>query len=48
MDRLIMTSDSQIYCNQKTWLEGAAVEQFNRVLGFEGILKGAGFPDLLP
>ena len=24
------------------------VEQFNRVLGFEGILKGAGFPDLLP
>ena len=43
-----MTSDSQIYCSQKTWLEGAAVEQFNRVLGFEGILKGAGFPDLHP
>ncbi len=43
-----MTSDSQIYCSQKTWLEGAAVEQFNRVLGFDGILKGVAFPDLHP
>ena len=43
-----MTSDSHIYCSQKTWLEGAAVEQFNRVLGFDGILRGAGFPDLHP
>ena len=43
-----MTSDSHIYCSQKTWLEGTAVEQFNRVLDFDGILKGAGFPDLHP
>ena len=39
---------SHIYCSQKTWLEGPAVEQFNRVLGFEGILKGVAFPDLHP
>ncbi len=43
-----MTSDSHIYCSQKTWLEGPAVEQFQRVLGFPGILKGAAFPDLHP
>ncbi len=43
-----MTSDSHIYCSQKTWLEGPAVEQFKRVLGFGGILKGAAFPDLHP
>ena len=43
-----MTPDSHIYCSQKTWLEGPAIEQFNRVLGFEGILKGAAFPDLHP
>ena len=43
-----MTSDPHICCSQKTWLEGAAVEQFNRVLGFDGILRGAGFPDLHP
>ena len=44
----MMTSDSHIYCGQKTWLEGPAVEQFNRILGLEGILKGAAFPDLHP
>ena len=43
-----MTSDSHIYCSQKTWLEGPAVEQFQRVLGLAGILKGAAFPDLHP
>ena len=43
-----MTNESHIYCSQKTWLEGPAVEQFKRVLGFEGILKGAAFPDLHP
>ncbi len=43
-----MTSESHIYCSQDTWLEGPAVEQFNHVLGFEGILKGTAFPDLHP
>ena len=40
--------ESSIYCNEKTWLEGPAVEQFRRVLTFPGILCGAAFPDLHP
>ena len=43
-----MHYESMIYCGQKTWLEGNAVEQFNRVLSFEGIVRGAAFPDLHP
>ena len=43
-----MPYESMIYCGQKTWLEGNAVEQFNRVLSFEGIVRGAAFPDLHP
>ena len=43
-----MTSESHIYCSDKIWLEGVAVEQFNRVLCLPGILRGAGFPDLHP
>jgi len=43
-----MTGNSRIYCSQKTWLEGPAVEQFKRVMDFGGILKGAAFPDLHP
>ena len=33
--------ESSIYCNEKTWLEGPAVEQFRRVLTFPGILRTA-------
>ena len=43
-----MTSESHIYCSQKIWLEGAATEQFNRVLSLPGIIRGAAFPDLHP
>lgn len=43
-----MTSESHIYCSQKIWLEGAAIEQFNCVLSFPGIIRGAAFPDLHP
>ncbi len=43
-----MNNESKIYCGQKTWLEGPAVEQFNRVLGLPGILRGMAFPDLHP
>ena len=43
-----MNEKSHIYCGRKTWLEGSAVEQFNRVMTFPGILRGAGFPDLHP
>lgn len=47
-DKTQMNMESHIYCSDKTWLEGAAVEQFNRVLTLPGILHGAGFPDLHP
>lgn len=40
--------ESHIYCNESTWLEGPAVEQFNRVLSLPGIQCGAAFPDLHP
>ena len=40
--------DSRIFCNERTWLEGPAVEQFRRVLALPGILRGAAFPDLHP
>ena len=40
--------ESSIYCNEKTWLEGPAVEQFRHVLMFPGILCGVAFPDLHP
>ena len=43
-----MEQESPIYCSESIWLEGAAVEQFNRVLGLPGILRGVGFPDLHP
>ena len=43
-----MNEKSHIYCGRKTWLEGPAVAQFNRVMAFPGILRGAGFPDLHP
>ena len=43
-----MTDGSTIFCGRKTWLEGPAVEQFERVLTFPGILRGAAFPDLHP
>jgi release factor H-coupled RctB family protein len=47
-NRIFMTSESHIYCSQKIWLEGTAIEQFNRVLSFPGIIRGAAFPDLHP
>ena len=40
--------ESHIYCSESTWLEGPAVEQFNRVLSLPGIQCGAAFPDLPP
>ena len=43
-----MDKKSQIYCGQKTWLEGPALEQFKQVMDFPGIIQGAGFPDLHP
>ena len=43
-----MDKKSTIYCGQKTWLEGPAAEQFNRVIDFPGIIQGAAFPDLHP
>ena len=43
-----MDKISNIYCGQKTWLEGPAVEQFKRVMEFPGIIQGAAFPDLHP
>lgn len=43
-----MNKNAHIYCGQKTWLEGPAVEQFNRVMNLPGILRGAAFPDLHP
>ena len=43
-----MDKKSNIYCGQKTWLEGPAVEQFKRVMEFPGIMQGAAFPDLHP
>jgi len=43
-----MNERFHIYCGRKTWLEGPAVEQFNRVMTFPGILRGAAFPDLHP
>ena len=43
-----MDKKSNIYCGQKTWLEGPAVEQFKRVMTFPGIIQGAAFPDLHP
>ena len=43
-----MDKNSTIYCGQKTWLEGPAVEQFKRVMTFPGIIQGAAFPDLHP
>lgn len=39
---------ARIYCSPRIWLEGAAVDQFKRVMNFEGILRGAAFPDLHP
>ena len=39
---------ARIYCSSKTWLEGEAVEQFKRVMTFEGVLRGAAYPDLHP
>lgn len=43
-----MDKQSNIYCGQKTWLEGPAVEQFKRVMNFPAIMRGAAFPDLHP
>jgi release factor H-coupled RctB family protein len=43
-----MIGKSKIFCGQKTWLEGPAVEQFKRVMTFPGIVQGAAFPDLHP
>ena len=43
-----MNEKAHIFCGRKTWLEGPAVEQFNRVMSFPGILQGAAFPDLHP
>ena len=43
-----MTEKSKIFCGEKTWLEGPAVEQFKRVMTFPGIVQGAAFPDLHP
>ena len=43
-----MDKKSNIYCGQKTWLEGPAVEQFKRVMAFPGIIQGAAFPNLHP
>ena len=43
-----MDNRSHIYCGKKTWLEGPAIEQFNRVMDLPGILRGAAFPDLHP
>ena len=45
---MIMIKKSNIYCGEKTWLEGPAVEQFKRVMEFPGIIQGAAFPDLHP
>ena len=39
---------ARIYCSPRIWLEGAAVDQFKRVMDFKGILRGAAFPDLHP
>ena len=39
---------ARIYCSPRIWLEGAAVDQFKRVMDFEGIVRGAAFPDLHP
>ena len=45
---MIISENARIYCSSKTWLEGDAVEQFRRVMNFEGILQGAAYPDLHP
>ena len=45
---MIISENARIYCSSKTWLEGDAVEQFKRVMTFEGILRGAAYPDLHP
>ena len=39
---------ARICCSSKTWLEGEAVEQFKRVMTFEGVIRGAAYPDLHP
>ena len=36
------------FYGDKTWIEGLAVQQFNRILTLPGIIKGASFPDLHP
>ena len=43
-----MNEKAHIYCGKKTWLEGPAIEQFERVMNLPGILRGAAFPDLHP
>jgi release factor H-coupled RctB family protein len=43
-----MDKNSKIYCGQKTYLEGPALEQFNRIMALPGVILGAGFPDLHP
>ena len=43
-----MDEKAHIFCGRKTWLEGPAVEQFDRVMNLPGILRGAAFPDLHP
>ena len=45
---MIISENARIYCSSKTWLEGDAIEQFKRVMNFDGILKGAAYPDLHP
>ena len=43
-----ISDTARVYCTSRTWLEGAALDQFKRVMNFEGILRGAAYPDLHP
>lgn len=38
----------RLFCSDKIWLEGDAVEQFRRIMRFPNLLAGAAFPDLHP
>ena len=38
----------RIYSTPENWLEGDAVAQFKQVAAWDGIIAGAGFPDLHP
>ena len=43
-----ISENFRIYSTPENWLEGDAVAQFKQVAAWEGIIAGAGFPDLHP